>query len=72
MNQIKEEFGTAQHGYRRLVTESPTCQGCGQSVDLDLDRAVVEAAERQQMESEDGMVWHLSCFNSFLDQGEEC
>jgi hypothetical protein len=48
------------------------CQGCGETVDLQHDGALVETPPVPSSSDNDVLVWHQDCYDSFLEEGEEC
>jgi hypothetical protein len=48
------------------------CQGCGETVDLQHDGTLVEMPIDRPASEQDVLVWHQDCYDSFLDEGEEC
>jgi hypothetical protein len=51
---------------------SQECQGCGETIDLQRDGTLVEMPIVHSSSDQDVLVWHQDCYNSFLDEGEEC
>ncbi|MBX3318922.1 MAG: hypothetical protein KF876_15400 [Nitrospira sp.] len=48
------------------------CQGCGETVDLQHDSALVETPSVPSPSDKNVLVWHQRCYDSFLEEGEEC
>lgn len=48
------------------------CQGCGETVDLQRDSALVETPSVSSSSDKHVLVWHQDCYDSFLEEGEEC
>ncbi|NGZ99150.1 MAG: hypothetical protein CV089_24075 [Nitrospira sp. WS110] len=48
------------------------CEGCGETVDLRHDSALVETPSVAAPSDKDVLVWHQQCYDSFLEEGEEC
>lgn len=48
------------------------CHGCGKSVYLQFQDAVMEVLATPQPPHKQTVVWHHDCYDDFLDRGEEC
>jgi hypothetical protein len=48
------------------------CQGCGGTIDLQRDGTLVETPIVHSSSDQGVLVWHQDCYDSFLDEGEEC
>ena len=48
------------------------CQGCGETIHFQRDSTSVETSIVHSASEQGVLAWHQDCYNSFLDEGEEC
>jgi hypothetical protein len=53
-------------------SQNHACQGCGETIDLQRDGTLVETPSVHLSSDQSVLVWHQDCYDSFLDEGEEC
>jgi hypothetical protein len=53
-------------------SQNQACQGCGETIDLQRDETLVEMPSVHLSSDQGVLVWHQDCYDSFLDEGEEC
>lgn len=65
---------TTSNGSISLAENPPQtkCYGCGQTVYLQFQDAVMEVLVTTHSPQKQTVVWHQNCYEHFLDQRKEC